>query len=699
MFRKRCLTTLILFGLAPLLALLPSCGSGKAAENPDEMKVLVLGMDGLDPQLLNQLMSEDRLPNFSRLAALGSYSPFGTSMPPQSPVAWSNFISGSNPGTHQIYDFVHRYPESPDPVFPNVMPYSSGSEVYGPADPDDAWTIGKWRIPLESGGIKNTRQGDAFWNHLLSDGVDATIYRMPANYPPPKPEEVPGPGHLKVLCGMGTPDLLGGYGDFTCYKQDMAEDVKRAAGGVFIRLDVQDDRAVAELEGPDNYLLDVPPGEPTPKMKIELRIVRDPVENAITVTAGDETRLLKRGEWSDWVPIEFKTGLPGSAVVGKLGLPTSVHGIMRLYAKEVHPNLTLYVSPLQIDPANPVNPISYPPEFAAEVASVTGTGGMYTRGIPEEEKALRAGALNEDEFLQMVHLLVDERTKQYHAALKNFTHGFLYFYFGHTDQLAHIFWRDMDPQHPGRRPEQAGKYTNVIYDTYEQMDRRLGEAFDVIDDNDVLIVMSDHGFGSFRRGFNVNTWLIQNGYMAVYGMDRESRANGLFNIKWDETKAYGLGINCLYINLKGREKLGIVAPEDKRRLMEEIASKLEQVRDDDGSRVIEKVYFTFDMYPNADPQIAPDMLIGYMRNYRASWTATLGGMGSRLFVDNKDRWSGDHCIAANLVPGIIVSNLKLTVDNPELSDLGPSILHLFGIQTPDSMLGRNVFGEKVPLRR
>jgi predicted AlkP superfamily phosphohydrolase/phosphomutase len=661
------------------------------------MKVLVLGMDGLDPILLEQLMAEDRLPNFARLAALGEYSAFGTSMPPQSPVAWSNFISGSRPGTHQIYDFIHRKPNSDDPLWPAIKPYLSTSEALPPENPDRALSFGRWRIPLDSGGVSNLRRGDAFWNHLVRHGITTTIYRVPANYPPP--DEAPGPGKFKVLSGMGTPDLLGTYGEFTVFKEDMNQDRRKVAGGCFIRLAVEENRAVAVLEGPENYLLDVPPGEKAPNMIVELEIVRDPVEDTVTVTVGEEKRLIKEGEWTDWIPIEFKTGVPGSTVLN-MAVPTSVHAIIRLYAKEIYPALNIYVSPLNIDPSDPVNPISYPPEWAAEVAATTGTGGMYTTGIPEDTKALRSSpqALNEDEFLQMVGLLVAERTKQYHDALKNFKGGFLYFYFGHTDQLAHIFWRDMDLLHPGRREDQQGKYRNVVFDTYEEMDTRLGEAFEVMDDNDALIVMSDHGFCSFRRGFNVNNWLVENGYMTVRDRGRRGRRDQLLNIKFDQTEVYTLGLNGVYINLQGREKYGIVPPERRRRLMEEVASKLEQVRDEDGSKVIERVYFTSDEYPNADPDVAPDMLIGYTRNYRASWATALGGIGKGLFEDNKDRWSGDHCIAANLVPGIIVSNMKLTVDDPELSDLGPSILKLFGIQTPDTMLGRNIFGEKVPLR-
>ena len=435
-------------------------------------------------------------------------------------------------------------------------------------------------------------------------------------------------------------------------------------------------------------------------MKVEMELVRDAVEDAVTLSVGGQKLLLKQGEWSDWIPIEFETGLPASAVVG-VALPTSLHSIIRVYVKEVHPNLGLYVTPLQIDPFNPANPISYPMEWSAEIAATTGVGGMYTTGIPEDTKALRSNpqALNEDEFLHMVRLLAEERTKQYRHALDNFKGGFLYFYFGHTDQLAHIFWRDMDPDHPGRKPGEAEKYATVIRDTYEEMDERLVEALEVMDDNDVLIVMSDHGFCSFQRGFNVNNWLVENGYQSVRDMGRDGRRHAMFNVRFEQSKAYALGLNCLYINVLGRETNGIVPPAEKRALMEEIVSKLEQVHDTNGAKVIEKVYITEDLYPDADPQIAPDMLVGYVRNYRASWATALGGIGKGLFEDNTDRWSGDHCIELSLVPGILMSNMKLTVADPELSDLGPSILQLFGIERPDTMQGRNLFGKKIPLKR
>lgn len=663
-----------------LFAFLPGCGTGRDGDPEDHarVKVLVLGMDGLDPVLVRQLMDEGRLPNLARLAAMGSFRPLETSMPPQSPVAWSNFISGATPAVHQIWDFIHR-------KVPRVRPFLSTSEVIAPENADAGWTFGRWRIPTESARVENYRRGPAFWDYLVAAGVDTTIYRMPAAYPPPP--KVKGRGEFRCLCGMGTPDLLGGYGEFSCYREDEKSAVRPVAGGVFYRLDVVNHRATARLRGMDNFLRRNLPNDPVPKLEHVFEIVRDPEQPAAKIHIGGQTIILRQGEWSDWIPVTFDTGIPAGALL-QAAIPTSATGIVRLYLKQVHPKLWLYVSPVNIDPLSPFNPISTPPEFAAELAR--DTGRYYTTGIPEDTKALRADAIDEQEFLSLVRGLVEERFRQYEQALAEFKSGFLFFYFGHTDQLAHIFWRDRDPGHPGRVPEQDGLYQTVIEDTYVEMDAKVGDALKVIDDNDVLIVMSDHGFASFRRGFNVNTWLIQNGYMALTSNTSRARREGLAGgyVDWSATRAYALGINCLYLNLQGREERGIVPPSQRSALLHEIGDKLLAVRDVDGSQVIEKVYYVSEEFPGSESDVSPDMLLGFARNYRGSWATTLGGAPLALIEDNKDRWSGDHCIAHYLVPGTIVTNRRITVDDPALTDLAPSILALFGIDRPDPMIGR-----------
>ncbi len=657
------------------LAALPGC-SDSADAQATAGRVLILGVDGMDPRLLKDLMDAGRMPNFSAVAESGTFLPLETAAPPQSPVAWSNFICGAGPGTHNIFDFIHRDP-SPAESAMAVLPYLSTSTIEPPAR-DWAISLGSWQIPLFAAQPKLLRRGGAFWDDLIGSGVETVVYRIPANYPPP---EIDG-RDFDCICGMGTPDLLGTYGEFTFFTPDAPIGGRTVGGGRFARLRMRQHRGIAKLIGPGNFLKKPDRRGLVPDLVTEFEVVRDPSASVAKISIGEEIVLLNEGEWSDWVPVTFEPGLPG----------TSIGAMVRFYLKQVHPLLQLYVTPINIDPLKQVTPIGVPEAFPTEVAEACGR--FYTTGIPEDTKALRSGAFTEDEFLAQVNLLTQERIRQFRYALENFRQGCLFFYFGHTDQLAHIFWRDRDPDHPAHDPAEAAKYGTVLEDAYTEMDALLGEAMAVLDDNDDIIVMSDHGFTSFRRGVNLNSWLIDNGYMRMLeGYDQEM-SSYLSGVDWSGTVAYALGLNGFYINTAGRERNGIVQPgEERSRLLAELKQKMLQIEDTNGTRVIDEVYIVDELYPNADPAIAPDILVGYADTYRASWATAEGGSPLELFEDNTDRWSGDHCIAHYLVPGILVTNRTVALSDPNLTDLAPSILGLYGIDAPPAMTGRNLFLE------
>ena len=113
---------------------------------------------------------------------------------------------------------------------------------------------------------------------------------------------------------------------------------------------------------------------------------------------------------------------------------------------------------------------------------------------------------------------------------------------------------------------------------------------------------------------------------------------------------------------------------------------------DGEQEVIRTVYDVAEIYPTADARIAPDLLIGYADGYRASWATAEGTVAMELFEDNHDRWSGDHCIAHDIVPGILVTNRTVVVADPTLSDLAATIPAEFGIAPPPDMAGRPLFG-------
>ncbi len=664
--------------LLPLVAL-AACSRGDEGSARADPRVLVLGIDGMDPRILRQLIESGRAPNFERLSREGSFKELATTAPPQSPVAWASFICGADPGTHQIFDFIHRDPDPP--VGPAPLPFLSISTVEPPKR-DWAIQLGRWRMPLFAATPVCLRRGRAFWDDLGEAGVESVLYRVPTVYPPPDPD-----GPVRCMCGMGTPDLLGTYGEFTFFTPDAPAGGRMVGGGQFARLRLERDCGRGVLSGPDNYLLAPDAHGAVPRLTASFDVARDPRADVVKIAIGDELLLLNRGEWSGWVPVAFETGIPGSWLLSAAGVPTAAPAMVRFYVKSVHPKLELYVTPLNIDPLSPATSVGSPGDFPADVAAASGR--YYTTGIPEDTKALRAHALDEDEFLSQVGVLKAERFAQFRAALASFDRGFLFFYFGHTDQLAHIFWRDRDPGHPARDPEEARRYATVVEDAYVEMDGLVGEAMAALRDRDTLIVLSDHGFTSFRRGFNLNSWLFDNGYLAVSDPARRGDISYLAGVNWSKTRAYALGLNALYVNLAGRERSGFVRDgEERAKLLQELSEKLREVRDADGSRVIDTVYIMDQTYPGADRRIAPDIVVGYADNYRASWATAEGGLPPELLEDNHDRWSGDHCIAAHLVPGILVTNRKVTIDDPDLTDLAPTILGLFGIDPPPQMTGR-----------
>jgi predicted AlkP superfamily phosphohydrolase/phosphomutase len=672
--------------------LLPGCSRSPRRSAPTTGRVIVLAFDGMDPKLLQNLIDAGRTPHFASLAGCGSFAPIATSDPPQTPVAFANIISGCDARVHQVFDFIHRDPK-PQGLL-SVRPFFSTSGVELPAS---SWAIsmGKWRLALSGERPQLLRRGGAYWQPLVRHGHNASVFFLPSNYPP---QGAAGPGRLAATSGMGTPDLLGGYGVFTLITPDAPAEGRQVTGGRLLHADLAGEkhRAEVEFEGPENFLVNPDKIDgPVPKMSVPMTIVRDPQRDLVKINLGGERLLLKPGEWSRWVTLTFATQVPAATALEWLQAPTSVSGMVRLFVKNVHPKCEIYVSPINFDPLRAAGPISQPAGLAQEI--VRDAGRYATLGIPEDHNALQQEALTEDEFLSQAYLVHDERVEHYRRALAGFEEGCLFYYFGTTDLVSHMFWRDRDPGHPGRLPAQGDRYAHVIDDLYVHMDQAVGETLHQLRDEDTLIVLSDHGFTSFRRSVNLNTLLLEAGYLALRAGVRPGPDTDILNpmrVDWGRTRVYAIGINSVYVNLRGREKHGIVAPgAEQRELVTAIARLLVELRDDnahDRAQPIRSAVDVAQAFPGADPSVAPDLIIGYEHNYRTGWDTVLGGVPERIFEDNLKRWSGDHCVASQLVPGILLSNRRLAVEAPSLQDIGPTILDLCGVARPAEMAGRPV---------
>jgi predicted AlkP superfamily phosphohydrolase/phosphomutase len=205
------------------------------------------------------------------------------------------------------------------------------------------------------------------------------------------------------------------------------------------------------------------------------------------------------------------------------------------------------------------------------------------------------------------------------------------------------------------------------------------------------MVMSDHGFKPFRRGVNLNTWLYENGYLALKG-DRPTGAQWYQDVDWSRTRAYAVGLGGIYINLAGREAKGIVQPgEEQARIKREIAAGLRVLRDEQHDcPAIADVYDTDVIYSGPYVREAPDLFVGFAVGYRASWDCATGEIAEHAIQDNTKSWSGDHCMNPPDVPGIFFCNRELDVDRIHIMDIGPTVLDLFGVEVPPYCDGKPV---------
>ncbi len=651
----------------PYLPKTAYAGPGKQAFK--SRKVVILGFDGMDPLLSGKLMSEGKMPNFAKLAAGGGFSALGTSMPPQSPVAWANFINGAGPGTHGIFDFIHRNPEK------QCMPFFSAAETLAGCG---YWKMGEYKIQMpfwpfnhEAPETVLRRQGTPFWHWLDRAGINSTFYNLPSNYPASESKY----GHHRCLSGMGTPDLLGTYGTYQHFAEDGPLKTVDEGGGmrswIFFEGDTTDPKPV--LLGPPNTMLVQP--EPS---KSEFTIHRDIPADSAVIKIQDKTVVLKKGQWSGWVRVDFEMTTP------RLMPNQHVSGICRFYLQEVSPNFRLYVSPINTDPADPAIQLTEPAGFVKKLNRDLGL--FYNTGFQEDHKALSNGVFTDSEYIRQAGIVLDERMELLERAKKDYDDGLLFFYFSSTDMQSHMLWWDTEAKHPTRSAGEAKDCFEHLKNVYCRMDAVMGDIIKHYGDEALVMALSDHGFANFRRQFNLNTWLRENGYL--YPGDCKSIMTGA---DWSNTRAYGLGINGLYLNLKGRERDGVVETGAERELLlEELTEKLNNLRDHDGEKPIAAVRRSDEMYSGPATRLAPDLIIGYKRGYRASWETCLGDLTDEYLLDNDLPWAADHCADLTEVPGVLFANRPIARRGPSISDLAPTVLEYFGLEKPGQMTGTNV---------
>lgn len=611
-------------------------------------KLIFLGLDGLDPNLTEKYMAEGKLPNLRWLKENGSYHRLRTTFPALSPVAWSTFATGVNPAKHNIFDFLNRDLRSYAPEISSgrVKPSSR------------ALRLGKYRIPLGRPSVELRRKSEPFWKILGRNDISSTILRIPVTFPP---DQFRG----RQLSAMSTPDLRGTQGTFSWFSTSTESGV--CEGGTRSTLLLEGDSYRGAVLGPDDEAVEG--GGP---LRLPFRIRRGTAAEQPVLEIQGESYPLRKGDYTPWIRLRFYA--TGGACV---------HGIARFLLTRTEPDLSLYVTPIEIDPENPALPISHPRYYAMYLAKLLGS--FATLGMAEDTWALNEGAIDEEAFLKQAELIQREREAMFFGALDRTRNGVVACVFDTSDRVQHMFYRYLDSG-----SGEGDSHPSVIERLYRDMDRVVGKTLEYADERTALFVLSDHGFCSFRRGVNLNAWLHQHGYLELEA-GRSEGSEYFEGIDWSRTRAYTFGLGGLYLNLKGREAQGIVDPEGAADLKQELIAHLTDLRDDDTGEVgIRTVYDSSTIYNGPYIGAAPDLIIGYASGYRTSWGAAVGKVTARVFEDNHKAWSGDHCVDPALVPGVLFSNRKLDANDPGIEDMAPTALDLFGIERPSWMEGESL---------
>jgi predicted AlkP superfamily phosphohydrolase/phosphomutase len=665
-----------------------ACGRGTPAFS---QKLVVIGFDGMDAARVRRWMDQGKLPNLRKLVTTGGFYPLATTASPETAPAWSSFATGTNPGKHGMFGTLARDPATYalDPALFHTEP---GRFLFG-------------YLPIARPAFTTRRGGTPFWTVAGREGVRASVINVPMTFPP---EELP---NGELLSGLPLPDLRGTLGTFSYFATDLsgAQEGPSEYGGILKRLIFEGEDAQTELEGPPNPIVAQPlaAARATPPTNDAQRMQRALLESraslrlpvaihwnragrSATIDVGDTTVHLQEGEWSKWIDLDFEANLF-----------VRLHGMAQLYLVAADKELQLYVSPINWRPDEPPAPMSWPHGFASDLYERLGP--YRTLGWAEATWPLDENRIDERTFMDDLYRALDDRMQLILQRLDAHRWDLLVGVIGSTDRVSHMMWRLTDPSHPMYDRDLAAKFGDTIEDVYRRCDEFVGEVMSRLEPGTTVLVVSGYGFHSFRRAVNLNTWLVEQGFMVLKDAPRTARrltdvyAGGPLGaaIDWSRTRAYAAGFGQVYLNLQGRERHGIVAPgADARALLDDLSARLLALTDGkSGAHPVAAVYKAADIYRGPYLGQAPDLQVGFAEGYRVSWP-TVGGDAPAgvIFYPNMEKWSGDHSsFDAADTGGLLISNRPLSAPSPRLVDIAPSVLKYFGLAVPSDMDGHAIF--------
>jgi predicted AlkP superfamily phosphohydrolase/phosphomutase len=576
------------------------------------MRALILGFDSFDPKLFERFSGQGDLPNLSRLAEGNGYSPFRVCAPPQTEVSWTSIATGADPGSHGIFDFVHRDPATYVPYI-SILPTRTSA-------------LGTQFVPPYT--------ARTLFDEAVDQGYPATALWWPAMFP----ARLESP--VRVIPGLGTPDIRGqlGLGSFYSTENGFLKEGHKTPVEIFSG---NENYYRSSLKGPFVKRK----GEAVPaEVEFQLDILDE--KNARLTLLGQSFNL-EPGIWSPILEVKFKTGML-----------VNVHALTRAILTSTAP-VRLYFLPLQIHPLHALWQYATPKSFVKQAWEAA--GAFLSLGWPQDTTGLEDGCISDEQFLALCANIFEARERILFHFLDDFKEGVLASIFDDLDRVQHMFRRD--------RPD-------VVLDWYRRLDGFVGRVNDFLSRQNGkslnLLVMSDHGFADFRYKVHVNRWLLENGYLVV--QDVKGEAN-LASVDWSKTRAYAIGLNSLYINLKGREGKGIVPVEQVEGITVELKEKLAKWTGPDGQPVFSNVSLRHEAFSGPLLRLGPDLVLGCSAGYRSSSETGLGKWGKTSIEENQDHWGADHCIDRDMVPGVLFASQGLKdFPNPSFRDIPPMVV-------------------------
>jgi len=559
------------------------------------MRTIIIGFDSFDPTTFERLEAAGKMPNLSTFVKQGGYSRLEVCSPPQTEVSWTCIATGVDPGSHGIFDFVHRDPQTYTP-YVSILPTKQS-------------ILGEQFLPPYT-----TR---TLFHEAAEMGYPATALWWPALFPA-RPE-LP----VATIPGLGTPDIRGQLG-VGIYLTTQPQEKKKVQ---VIRLEPAGaGKFNAAIEGPK---VKTKEGLRPATLPVTIEIAND---TSATVTIGSQKIQLSKGKWSQIIELKFQAGFA-----------FAVQAVTQVILTETGDKVSLYFLPLQIHPLHALWPYATPGSLVKD--SWKAAGPFLTLGWPQDTNALEDGCITDEQFLDLCDSIFSSRKKIFFNQLDKFKEGVLAGIFDCLDRVQHMFLKS--------NPELVEQWYMKLDEFVGEVQTHINKlGLEKVR----FLVLSDHGFRTFEYKVHLNHWLVENGYMTL---DHETKTPDLQDVNWGRTTAYALGLNSIYLNIVNREGKGSVPLEEIEPLLDEIKTKLLDWKTEDGKQIISRVLLKHEAFTGPYARLGPDLVVGYAPGFRASSETGLGKSAANSLEANQGHWGADHCIDSTKVPGVVFANRDL----------------------------------------